>query len=313
VKGIVTVLGVAVVAGIVAGLVTVGVPVFYALTIACFLTGVLAIFLGRAIEDRFAGPDVVGALGWVMLIIVPFALATAWGSSGFRPHGAVRWLLAFAIEVVLLLAIVMTVAAIRHRRRRGRRERERRSLAATQHWRYEPSTPGLTAQLGPALHLVASIFGSPVPNPRPTPPGIEAYEVLNGQLNGVAFTVFDYYRPQRLRVPDAGTAIVVPLPYDVPLFTSGDVFRLLDTRDTRKELADPVLARLVITSEVASLTVNGLPSWWFEGRTLVAVSADQSDGADNEELQADLTAVTRLATLLNWVEISRHRPAGQPA
>jgi hypothetical protein len=39
-------------------------------------------------------------------------------------------------------------------------------------------------------------------------------------------------------------------------------------------------------------------SWWFEGRTLVAVSADRWDGADNEELQAGLIAVTRLAGFL---------------
>ncbi|MBF9131353.1 hypothetical protein I0C86_20645 [Plantactinospora sp. S1510] len=313
-KGIVTILGVAVLSAIIAGLVELGLPTFYALTIACFLTGLLSILIGRALDDAFSGPNIIVVFGWMMFFGAPFALATAWGESGFRPHGLLRWLLAASIEALLLVAILMAVAQVQNRRARGRREHERRSLATAHDWQFAETDATLLPEFGPTLRLVmAAWFGSSEWTERPVAPDVATHAVLRGQIDGVPFLVFDYYRPRRFGPPDIETVLVVPLPYRVPLFASADVHRLRGDEESVARITDPALARLVATPEVAMLTEQRLPCWGFQETALVALSNSRSSGAAGEKLSTDIAIVVRIATLLDWAEISRYQPLSPTA
>lgn len=335
-RRIVATAGALVVLGFAAVLVKAGLAVGYAVTIAAFLAGLLAVVAGR-VGDRFDNFNLLTALGWVLLFFAPIMLARAWGESGFRPNGFLRWLLAVAIEVSVLTVLALVFTALYQLLVRGRRERERRRLATAQGWRYEPPDTTLVKDLGPTLHLV--LLGSFVPYAaidRPVRPGTQARAVVRGRSNGIDFTAADFYRPGRLHPPESGTAVVVRLDWDVPPFTAADVFRLRDEAQhgadgnaakiadlfraggesqdgadsSASKIADPTLARLVATPEITALTLHQLPSWWFGGRALVAASRNQKRGAANDELVADIAAVTQLATMLRWQDIRRYAIAG---
>jgi hypothetical protein len=149
--------------------------------------------------------------------------------------------------------------------------------------------------------------------PRPVAPGTGAYAVLRGAVNGVEFVAFDVSRPGRFRPAKIMTALVVQLGVDVPPFNSVTVFQLHHGNESYVE-ADPALVRAVVTPEVGRLTLRQLPSWRFSGRALASTSRDINRGADNAQLEADLTALTTLARTLNWQAIARYtRVPGQAA
>jgi hypothetical protein len=96
-------------------------PVGYAVGIACFVTGLASLAVGRLVDDWFDNTNLVAALGWVMLVLAPFMLARAWADSGIELHGVVLILLAVGLEVVLGLSGLATVTAIWQGRLRSRR------------------------------------------------------------------------------------------------------------------------------------------------------------------------------------------------
>ena len=306
---IVVFVGLALTAAIGSLLTALGLSLNYAVAAACYLAGVLLLYAGRALDDWFLNVNVLYVFGGMVLAAAPGWLAVAWGESGYRQNGFLRYLVGAAIEVILLIVTALAVTAVYELIASGRRARQRRRIAAEQGWRYEEADPTLVSQMGERLHYVVGSLSIPV-DPK-VEPGTQAHAVLRGQSNGVGFAAFDFYRPRRLVPPDRATAVIVPLPGDVPLFTSMDVIRLYDRHENGDIIADPVLARLVTTADVATLTFKGLRSWWFDGRVLVAISGNPHRSASDKQLHADIIALTYLARLLNWDAISRHRPTVQ--
>jgi hypothetical protein len=312
-KGLISLVGVVVMIGIAAGLMVLGLPIGYSVGIACFVTGLASLAVGRLVDDWFDNTNLVTALGWVMLVLAPFMLARAWADSGVELHAVVLILLAVGVEVVLALAGLATFTAIWQGRLRSRRNAERRRLATAQGWRFEPADPSLVSVLGSTVSPV--VLGGFLPYssmPRPVTPGTGAYAVLRGAVNGVEFVAFDVHRPGRFRPAKIMTALVVQLRMDVPPFHSVTVFQLHHGNESYVE-ADPALVRAVVTPEVVGLTLNQLPSWWLSGRALTATSRDLNRGADNAQLEADLTALASLARTLNWQAIARYTPAPDQA